>query len=53
MSEHCTVPAPQAVFSDDDYEFIQGAISADMHGVHFQYLPGLRAVLEPRPGVAA
>ncbi|HEY0682675.1 MAG TPA: HAD family phosphatase [Steroidobacter sp.] len=47
LLEHCRVPAQQAVFIDDYYEFIQGAISAGMHGIHFQNLPQLRAALEP------
>lgn len=37
----------QAVFVDDGYQFIQGAISAGMHGIHFQNLPALRVALEP------
>lgn len=47
LLEHCRVPAHQAVFIDDDPQFIQGAISAGMHGIHFQDLPALRAALEP------
>ncbi|GFE78019.1 hypothetical protein GCM10011487_00190 [Steroidobacter agaridevorans] len=47
LLEHCRVPARQAVFVDDDDQFIQGAISAGMHGIHFQNLPTLRATLEP------
>ncbi|WP_129641803.1 HAD family hydrolase [Peristeroidobacter agariperforans] len=47
LLEHCRVPARQAVFVDDDSQFIQGAISAGMHGIHFQNLPTLRAALEP------
>ena len=47
LLEHCRVPAQQAVFIDDDDPFIQGAISAGMHGIHFQGLPALRAALEP------
>lgn len=44
---HCAVPPQQAVFIDDDHEFIQGAIATGMHGIHFQSLPALRATLEP------
>ncbi|MBL8264736.1 HAD family hydrolase [Steroidobacter sp.] len=47
LLKHCLVPAHQAVFIDDDRQFIQGAISAGMHGIHFQSLPTLRATLEP------
>jgi FMN phosphatase YigB (HAD superfamily) len=47
LLEYCRVPAHQAVFIDDDPEFIQGAISTGMHGIHFQDLPALRAALEP------
>ena len=47
LLEHCRVPARQAVFIDDDDEFIRGAIAAGMHGIHFQSLAQLRAALEP------
>lgn len=47
LLEHCRVPAHQAVFIDDDPQFIQGAISTGMHGIHFQDLSALRATLEP------
>ena len=47
LLEHCRVPAQQAVFVDDDYQFIQGAISAGMHGIHFQSRAALRVALEP------
>lgn len=47
LLSHCAVPAHQAVFIDDNREFIQGAISAGMHGIHFQSLSALRETLEP------
>jgi glucose-1-phosphatase len=47
LLEHCRVLAHQAVCIDDDPQFIQGAISTGMHGIHFQDLSALRAALEP------